>query len=75
LRLLVKPFREINFIYVTNQLARKCMLWFGENVKHIAFFHNDTAGHYRHAMADAFNDVHLMGDQYHGDAELFINVF
>jgi hypothetical protein len=47
----------------------------GKNIKHIATLNNLAAGHHRHAIADGFDHVHLMGDQHDRDAKLRVDLF
>ncbi|CER24125.1 Uncharacterised protein [Salmonella enterica subsp. enterica serovar Typhi] len=57
-----------------HQLLCESVLRVGKHIKHLARFHNLTARHHRHAIANRFDHVHFMGDQHNSNPELRVDL-
>ena len=57
-----------------HQLLGEGVLRVSKNVKHLTGLHHLAAGHYRHAIANRFDHVHLVSDQHDRDPQLLVDL-
>ncbi|MPN64083.1 hypothetical protein SDC9_211854 [bioreactor metagenome] len=57
-----------------HQLLSESVLRVSKNIKHLARLHYLATGHHRHAIANRFDHVHLMGDQHDRDPQLLVDL-
>ena len=57
-----------------NQALGDGLLRVGKHVQHRAQFDHLPGLHHRHAVGNLFDDLHLVGDQHHGHAQLAIDL-